>query len=188
MIDKFLEIEIETRKEKQFEIDDDVLTKIENNLINFIEHEFDNLIHKMREEANLIGFSKDNFESKFKASIARDKNSAISDLKRRIEMKKFEFSSNKSDLKILEGYQDTAEVCLNGHVINPNIKKIPNLRKPFCGECGKKTITECPNCKKPIPGRFIYKDFEDKTVWGPSSKFCDHCGNPYPWAEKLRFS
>jgi len=185
MIDRYLEIEIETRKEKKVEFNDDVFTKIENNLINFIEHEFDNLIHKMREEANLIGFGKDDYENKFKVKIISDKDSLVSNLKRKLEMQKFESSNNKSNLKILEDYQDTAEVCLNGHVINPNIKRIPNLRKPFCGECGKKTIIECPYCKKPVPGRFIYKDFEDKTVWGPPSKFCDHCGNPYPWAEKL---
>jgi len=101
--------------------------------------------------------------------------------------KDFIVPNTKDYSKPLESYQDTAEVCLNGHVINPNIKKNPSLRKLFCGECGKKTITECPNCNKPIPGRFIYKDFEDKTLWGPPSKFCNYCGSPYPWAEEAAY-
>ncbi|MCL4386440.1 MAG: DUF2321 domain-containing protein [Cyanobacteria bacterium] len=181
MVDRYLEIEVETRKDKQVELNDDVLKKIENNLINFIEHEFDNLIHKMREEANLINFGKDNYEQKFKARILSDKNSLINNMKRKLEMKKFELSNDKSKIKTLEGEFDIAEICLRGHIINPNINKNPKFRKPYCDECGAKTITECLKCNNPIPGRFIYKDFEDNTIWDQPPKFCKYCGNPYPW-------
>lgn len=185
MVDKYLEIEINIRKENHVEFNNEVLIKIENNLINFIEHEFDNLIHKMREEANLIDFGMDDFENKFKPKIISSKDSSISDMKRALEMKKFELINNKSDFKIFEGDFDVAEICLTGHIINPNIKKNPNFRKPYCEECGAMTITECPKCNNSIPGRFIYKDCEDDSIWSSPPKFCKYCGSPYPWAEKL---
>ena len=102
MIDRYLEIEFETRKEKQVEINNEVLIKIENNLINFIEHEFENLINKTREEANLIGFGKDNFENKFKPKIIRDLEESKSFLKKSISMKDFELNDLKGLTKIKE--------------------------------------------------------------------------------------
>lgn len=96
----------------------------------------------------------------------------------------FIVSSTTDYSKPFESYQDTAEVCLNGHIINPNIIKNPTPRKKRCGICGKETITKCPICGDPIPGRIIYKDFRDNTVWGPPSNYCNNCGNPYPWAKQ----
>ena len=91
---------------------------------------------------------------------------------------------NLDNYKIDDGYQDIAEVCVRGHLINENIIKNPKNRQKYCGECGSKTITACPNCKEPIPGRFIYYNFEDTTVWGPPENFCRNCANPFPWIEK----
>lgn len=99
--------------------------------------------------------------------------------------KDFIVSSTIDYYKPIESYQDTAEVCLNGHVINANIKKNPALRKKHCGICGEKTITQCPVCGNPIPGRIIYANFEDKTVWVPPSNYCVSCGKPYPWFKKM---
>lgn len=98
--------------------------------------------------------------------------------------KDFIVSSTIDYSKHFESYQDTAEVCLNGHVINANIKKNPTLRKKHCGICGEETITQCPLCGDSIHGRIIYENFEDKTVWGPPSNYCNNCGNPYPWFKK----
>ena len=53
-----------------------------------------------------------------------------------------------------EPWQDTMQVCLNGHVINAGVHKYPERNKEHCNSCGKKTITNClnPECEKPIPG------------------------------------
>ncbi len=185
MVKKYLDLEIELRREKSVKFDEEIFIKIEKKIKSFIEYEFENLISKTKEESNTIKFGVDNFEKNFKPKIIRDRDSLISDLKKKLEIKKFELAENKSGPKILEGYFDVAEICTNGHIINPNIKKSPKFRKPYCDECGAKTITECPKCKKSIPGRFIYKDFEDSTIWSSPPKFCKYCGNPYPWAEKL---
>ena len=50
-----------------------------------------------------------------------------------------------------EPWQDTMQVCPNGHVINASFRKRPYLNKDFCDKCGEKTITNCPKCDKPIP-------------------------------------
>ena len=51
-----------------------------------------------------------------------------------------------------QSWRDTMQVCLNGHVINDSFVKSPEYNKEHCDRCGKKTITNCPNCDKPIPG------------------------------------
>ena len=47
-------------------------------------------------------------------------------------------------------WQDTMQVCLNGHVINAKFLSYPTHNRDFCEGCGEKTITNCPNCDKPI--------------------------------------
>ena len=49
---------------------------------------------------------------------------------------------------------------------------------------GKKTITNCPDCDKPIPG-----DLQDTGVVAigfstPAPSFCKHCGEAFPWKDK----
>ncbi len=81
-------------------------------------------------------------------------------------------------------WRDTMQVCLNGHVINEGFRENPQRNKDFCDRCGKKTITNCPNCDKPIPG-----DLQDTGVvtigFLPSApEFCEHCGEKFPWTHK----
>ena len=82
-----------------------------------------------------------------------------------------------------EPWQDTMQVCLNGCVINASFHKSPQNNKDFCDSCGEKTITNCPQCDKPIPG-----DRQDTGLVSllPRSApdFCKSCGKPFPWKSK----
>jgi hypothetical protein len=83
------------------------------------------------------------------------------------------------------GYYDTAQICKNGHVINKYYGTKVDERRDFCGECGAAAVTACESCRKSIKG-----DYHSDVVFSVGnykpSKFCPHCGNPYPWtASKL---
>jgi len=80
-----------------------------------------------------------------------------------------------------EGTYDTAQICRNGHVITESLNDFPNHGKKFCGNCGAETITSCTNCGQPIRGHLrgvVVMAFDI-----PAPKYCDGCGNPYPWTE-----
>jgi hypothetical protein len=75
----------------------------------------------------------------------------------------------------------TAQICENGHVINPEIDNWPGEwpgKAAFCSICGAKTLTACPNsnCNRPIRGRSLYSSINYSA---PS--YCPHCGSPFPW-------
>lgn len=80
-------------------------------------------------------------------------------------------------------YQDTQQVCLNGHQINDSYNGYPQYNKTFCNECGEKTIHECQNCKAPIIGHNSV-DGVLTVAETPVPKHCNTCGKPYPWTEK----
>lgn len=76
----------------------------------------------------------------------------------------------------------TAQICLNGHVITPDIKD--NGTQTYCTKCGKPIISTCPHCSKPIRGLRnddIYYMLEEYVC--PS--YCYNCGKPYPWTERI---
>ena len=79
-------------------------------------------------------------------------------------------------------WYDTAQVCINGHVINSRAETEPEHNKSYCSECGAETITSCPKCEAKILGKlhsgnyFTYPMYE-------APKFCWTCGSPYPWTE-----
>ncbi len=83
------------------------------------------------------------------------------------------------------GYQDTQQVCLNGHQITDGYNRNPQFRKAFCAECGEKTIHTCPKCDSPIKG-----DYYIENVFGFSStsvpSHCDNCGSEFPWVQKKK--
>lgn len=80
------------------------------------------------------------------------------------------------------GYYHTAQVCLNGHMINDNVDEHPESNQNFCSKCGAKTITACPSCNAKIRG-----DYECGVVviGGLTSvdSYCYNCGAAYPWTE-----
>lgn len=82
------------------------------------------------------------------------------------------------------GPSDSAAVCLNGHVIAPNLmfvsphSGVGGTADPFCQECGAKVVYECTECGTPIRGGNL-----DPEVDYEPPKFCYHCGTPFPWTK-----
>lgn len=80
-----------------------------------------------------------------------------------------------------DGY-DVAQICLNGHMVNSTTISSPDFNKPYCPQCGAKTITKCVNCDSQILGHYHVSGvvgFSDRAV----HSFCHDCGAPYPWTE-----
>ena len=84
------------------------------------------------------------------------------------------------------GEYNTAQVCLNGHMINSMAKTRTERNQDFCDKCGARTITKCPHCNVSIRGYYDTSGFSGLEPEIPPS-FCYNCGKPYPWTEtKLR--
>ena len=101
------------------------------------------------------------------------------------------------------GWYDTAQICVNGHVVNSMLKSHPEHNKKFCDKCGALTITNCPNCNTPIKGCYhappppgpkqkSYMQFLELVEHHmgtpnhtdlPLPSFCPNCGKPHPWTE-----
>ena len=85
-------------------------------------------------------------------------------------------------------YYDVQQVCENGHIRNDTIKYRPEANEEYCTLCGKKTITQCPECSTDIRGAMLISKprggrpspCESLTV---APAYCLSCGKPYPWTE-----
>jgi len=77
-----------------------------------------------------------------------------------------------------------AQVCINGHSINPSADKYQEFNKAFCDQCGAKSITACPSCSASIKGRYDGGGIDFTTYHPPL--FCDSCGKPYPWTSQAK--
>ena len=84
-----------------------------------------------------------------------------------------------------QGAYDTAQTCVNGHVISDMTLCHPELCQKFCSKCGAATLTACPSCDTSIRGHFslaglvrlvnlLEPDY-------PVPHFCHECGQAYPW-------
>lgn len=79
-----------------------------------------------------------------------------------------------------DSYYDTAQICLNGHIINTMAASSPQSNQKYCADCGAQTLTECPGCNLPIRGHsnvpevFGFFDYD-------KPNYCHNCGKPYPW-------
>lgn len=79
-----------------------------------------------------------------------------------------------------EGYWDTAQICVNGHVVTDTLEFSPERAEKRCHECGGETISQCPSCSVAIrgyhhvPGIIIAGGYERPA-------FCHECGKPFPW-------
>lgn len=81
-------------------------------------------------------------------------------------------------------YYETAQVCLNGHVITDNYERSPELRKSFCIKCGQPTIIQCPSCNANIQGDYHVEGVVCLRASEPTAHaYCHNCGKPYPWTE-----
>jgi len=90
---------------------------------------------------------------------------------------------------------DVMQVCENGHQITASYNNNPERRKKFCQDCGAPTYTNCPSCTKEIQGAQITvrKSLLDARIGRVTKvpqypvdvpKFCENCGEPYPWTRK----
>lgn len=83
-----------------------------------------------------------------------------------------------------ESWTDILQVCTNGHKITEYAVSQPNSRKKRCPDCGAETMTHCTTCNTEIPGHHhvpgVFGFYPDE----PPPKFCENCGEPYPWTGK----
>ena len=84
-----------------------------------------------------------------------------------------------SDSSREHGY-DVMQVCLNGHQITDSAEMMPHHMKPFCPECGEKTIAACPECNAPIQGHL---KGALSVRQSPVRNNCHQCGTAYPWRQ-----
>ena len=90
-----------------------------------------------------------------------------------------------------QGYYDTMQVCMGGHMITSSLEESPEHREAYCSRCGKDTIQACQKCGQHIRGihKVPYLDWEGRrryNSYGPYSmpKFCVNCGEPFPWTRE----
>ena len=80
-----------------------------------------------------------------------------------------------------DGQYDTAQICLNGHVINWRATSLPQHNQKYCAECGRPTISACPNCNAPIRGYYRVSGGAGYFYNYNRRNYCHECGKPYPW-------
>jgi hypothetical protein len=81
-------------------------------------------------------------------------------------------------------FYDTAQICLNGHVINDNYRLYPEHNQRHCDKCGEPTIITCPHCNAAIRGSYEVPGVAVMGAPAPAPAFCHECGQSYPWTEK----
>ncbi len=83
-----------------------------------------------------------------------------------------------------DDWYDTAQICMNGHVITEYATSSPAAKEDYCHRCGQPTITECKKCNSQIRGyRHISGIGYISTKPPVAPNFCYRCGQAYPWAE-----
>jgi hypothetical protein len=84
-----------------------------------------------------------------------------------------------------ERWWDTAQVCLNGHIVNRQSESHPEANTKHCKVCGAETLMKCKHCNTAIHG---YKHIPRGSHIddSPPPKFCHECGKPYPWTISQR--
>jgi hypothetical protein len=84
----------------------------------------------------------------------------------------------------MAGSYDTAQICLNGHVINAISKLHSEANQNYCSECGERTITECPNCGIEIRGQFVPDYTFQRAPSYDAPGYCRQCGVRLPWTQR----
>ena len=84
-----------------------------------------------------------------------------------------------------KAWYDTAQICLNGHIINTCAETSPEHNKSFCDKCGAETTINCLKCGGKILGQL--HPVGELTFVPPMRRapnFCSSCGSLYPWTER----
>lgn len=79
-----------------------------------------------------------------------------------------------------DSYYDTAQICLNGHVVNTMASSSPQFNQKHCEVCGAQTITACAVCNAPIRGYYHAPGVIGLFEYDNPS-YCYNCGEAYPW-------
>ena len=87
------------------------------------------------------------------------------------------------DIGSSDDFYDTAQICLEGHVVNSALKTHPASNEKYCQICGKRTTTQCLSCGTDIRGGYSSRGIADTINSAPNH--CHNCGKPFPWT-KLR--
>jgi hypothetical protein len=82
-----------------------------------------------------------------------------------------------------ESYYDTAQVCMNGHMVNDRASGSPQHNEAFCERCGQPTITSCPACGTALRGYYHSSVVVLGGSGTPAPIHCYKCGKPLPWTE-----
>ena len=82
----------------------------------------------------------------------------------------------------MSNWYDTAQICVNGHVVTDKFVKSPEVGRKFCEKCGAPTITNCQACSAIIRG-FHHLEHVSYSADYKLPSFCPDCGKPYPWTE-----
>lgn len=80
-----------------------------------------------------------------------------------------------------DSWYDTAQVCVNGHVITTSATTSRALLQPRCSRCGSETITTCPSCGASIHGHYHIPGVFAVGFKEPTPAYCHQCGSAYPW-------
>jgi len=80
-------------------------------------------------------------------------------------------------------WYDTAQVCVDGHVITDKLVFAPERGENYCHECGKETISQCPACETPIRGYYHIAGVAYAEEYIPPA-YCFACSAPFPWTAK----
>lgn len=83
----------------------------------------------------------------------------------------------------MSGQHDTAQICLNGHVINESFHRYPQFSQECCDKCGSKTIFQCEHCQTEIRGHYFAPGIVSAGGMD-APNYCHKCGKPYPWTTK----
>ncbi|OIO75840.1 MAG: hypothetical protein AUJ85_01890 [Elusimicrobia bacterium CG1_02_37_114] len=78
---------------------------------------------------------------------------------------------------------DTAQICLNGHIICSGIKVHPEKKQKYCQLCGSETITKCNHCSTDIRGNYTPGQYNPTPMDKIPPPYCYSCGKPFPWTE-----
>jgi hypothetical protein len=79
-----------------------------------------------------------------------------------------------------DSYYDTAQICLNGHVVNTMAASSPESNQKHCEKCGAQTLTACQECNIKIRGYYHVPGVIGFFHYDRPA-YCYNCGKPYPW-------
>jgi hypothetical protein len=90
--------------------------------------------------------------------------------------------SSAVDSKRQDKQYESAQICLNGHVITSLSHSYPGALQNFCTKCGAETISQCRSCHLEIIGTSTSANLPSHFEYSAPA-YCPHCGAAYPWTE-----